>query len=81
MTDLENLKRKNRKIKCDPKDGDPLSYFISGVGCNYCKANCYHYEYDGENIYGVCNACCRDLYIVKPEYIEKELNEGVWKQE
>ena len=74
----EITKANNRKIKRHIEDGEPWTYFISGVRCD-CGANCYHYEYDGNTIYGVCNACERDIYIVKPEYVADELNTGVWE--
>lgn len=44
-----------------------------------CGSNCYHYEYDGEKIYGVCNGCQTDVYEVKPEYIDGKLATGVWR--
>lgn len=59
-----------------------------GIWCYYdgeennpcgCGSNCYHYEYDGEKIYGVCNACKTDIYEMKPEYVEEKLKQGVWK--
>lgn len=54
------------------------AYFIPKERCS-CGANVFHYEYDGKNIYGVCNACDQDLYIVKKEYVNKHLSEGIWK--
>ncbi len=44
-----------------------------------CGSNCYHLEYDGEKIYGVCNACDTDIYEIKDEYVKEKLNQGIWK--
>ena len=45
-----------------------------------CGSNCYHYEYDKTNniIYGVCNTCNEDIYIVKEEYMDEKLHIGKW---
>ena len=45
-----------------------------------CGSNCYHYEYDrSENkIYGVCNGCHTDIYIVRDEYTNDKLKIGMW---
>ena len=45
-----------------------------------CGSNCFHYEYDRINnvIYGVCNACEKDIYIVKEEYMNEKLHTGKW---
>lgn len=53
-------------------------FFIRGEHC-LCGANVMHYEYDGEKMYGVCNACQDDVFIVKPEYAKELLGEGIWK--
>ena len=34
-----------------------------------CGSNLYHLQYDGKNIYGVCNACKEDLYIYNDDVI------------
>lgn len=44
-----------------------------------CGSNLFHYEYNGTNIYGVCNACETRIYEIKEEYIEECLKEGFWK--
>lgn len=44
-----------------------------------CGSNCYHLEYDGEKIYGVCNACGIDIYEIKDEYVKEKLDQGIWK--
>ena len=55
-------------------------YFVGGKSnpCG-CGSNCYHHEYDGKIMYGVCNGCNRDIYEIKREYVEEELSNGVWK--
>lgn len=75
---LLNIKQpRKRQYYLDEPD-KLWNYYIGGQCCS-CGANVYHYEYDGKDIYGVCNACGKDLYIVKEEYVNKRLNEGVWK--
>ena len=56
------------------------SYFISGQKnpCG-CGSNLYHYQYDGNILYGVCNTCGSDIYEIKDEYVEEQLNKGIWK--
>lgn len=44
-----------------------------------CGSNCYHYEFDGKKIYGVCNACGTDIYEMKNEFVKEKLNQGIWK--
>ena len=76
--ECKQAKVKERKIQCYPDSKAPWAYFLNGVGCD-CGANCFHYEYDGKTIYGVCNACGKDLYTVKPEYVADTLNTGIWE--
>ena len=52
--------------------------FIPQERC-LCGSNVYHYEYDGKDIYGVCNGCGQDRYSAKEEYVNKRLSEGIWK--
>lgn len=74
-----NLSRKTQYYD-KPQDDTIWCYFVKGVSnpCG-CGSNCYHYEYNGEKIYGVCNACKTDIYEVKIEYIKEKLKQGVWK--
>ena len=46
-----------------------------------CGSNCYHYEYDqrDDEIYGVCNGCDKDIYIIDKKYKNQRLEIGVWK--
>lgn len=69
-----------RKIQCHKDDESIWSYFVPGENnpCG-CGSNCYHLEYDGANVFGVCNACESDIYEVKPEYTEQYLKDGIWK--
>lgn len=78
---LKQLLGLNSPRKCQyyqDKQDKLRDYHIGGQCCP-CGANVYHYEYDGNEIYGVCNACGKDLYVVKEGYIDKRLKEGVWK--
>ena len=56
------------------------NYWIEGKRnpCG-CGSNLFHYEYDGINVSGICNACGVKLYEMKEEYVEDLLKEGVWK--
>lgn len=44
-----------------------------------CGSNLYHYEYDGKDVYGVCNACWEDIYILNEDYAQEELKKRIWK--
>jgi len=61
----------NRKIKL--KDGEIESFWYKGEK-NPCKcgSNLFHKEYEGKHLYGVCNACDRDVYELefKEEYVK-----------
>ena len=74
------IRIKNRKIQCYNKTPhDPWCYFSEEIKnpCG-CGSNCFHYEDNGTDIYGVCNACGEDIYRVKPEYIEEFRQTGEW---
>ena len=74
------IRIKNRKIQCyNEAPHDPWCYFTGKTKnpCG-CGSNCFHYEDDGTDIYGVCNACGEDIYQVKPEYVEEYRQTGVW---
>lgn len=45
-----------------------------------CGSHSYHYEYDQleKDVYGVCNDCGEDIYIVIPEKKAKVIREGKW---
>lgn len=60
-------------------DVDKVWQYYQPKGTCNCGCNVYHYEYDGKKIYGVCNACGEDVYILKHEYVEETLNKGIWK--
>lgn len=70
-----------RLTKCHEKTETMWQYYSRERNPCECGSNCYHYEYDKINneIYGVCNACDEDIYIVKEEYKEEVLKEGIWK--
>ena len=74
-------KIESRKIQYyEDKPDNVWCYFVSGSNnpCG-CGSNCYHHTYDGEEIICVCNACKTDIYVIKDEYTEEELNKGIWK--
>lgn len=70
---------KPRKIQRYPDTKNVWTYYDPEMKnpCN-CGSNCYHYEYDGQRVIGVCNACERDIYEVKSEYVQEYLDKGVW---
>lgn len=47
--------------------------------CSKCGSNVYHHEYDGENIWGICNSCGNEMYMLKEEFVKSDLAEGEWK--
>lgn len=69
-----------RKIQYHKDSGHIWEYFVKDLYCE-CGCNVFHQEYDGENIYGVCNACQFDKYMIQPQYINDELNRpnSEWK--
>ena len=65
------------------EDGKTVwTYFVPGERnpCG-CGSNCYHHKYDRRDgkIYGVCNACDKDIYIIDKKYKNQRLEIGVWK--
>lgn len=92
VEELVEMYKKQRKVISDTptrkiqhySDGDNgiWCYFIKGEKnpCG-CGSNCYHYEYDAvaKKIYGVCNACNRDIYEVKEENVQELLGKGIWQ--
>lgn len=45
-----------------------------------CDSNCYHYEFDtrSNKVYGVCNACGKDIYVVDDMEKNKDIFQGTW---
>ena len=71
---------KPRKIQKYPDSKKAWQYYTTSLHDPYrCSSNCYHYEYDGQKIIGVCNGCGRDIYEVKPEYVQEYLDKGIWE--
>lgn len=67
----------SRKIKLI--DGEIQSFFIKKTlnPCG-CGSNVYHQEFDGEKLFGVCNACKRDIY--EFEYDEDYIKNSEWQE-
>lgn len=59
-------------------DNEIESFFIKGQRnpCG-CGSNLYHQVYNGEHLYGVCNACKR--YIYEIEYDEEYIKNSEWR--
>lgn len=83
LTDLNELIDSitdKRKTQCYEDDGKVWCYYsrdsLNPCGCG---SNCYHYEFDGKKIYGVCNACDTDIYEMKNEFVKEKLKQGIWK--
>ena len=74
-----NIKERTTQYYENLSDGI-WCYFIKGQKnpCG-CGSNCYHKEYDGSIIKCVCNACDTDIYEIKEEYTDEQLNTGIWK--
>lgn len=69
-----------RKTQCYKDDGKVWCYYSSdSLNPCGCGSNCYHYEFDGKKIYGVCNACDTDIYEMKNEFVKEKLKQGIWK--
>lgn len=78
--ELSNLikDKPKRKIQYYSDKNLVWNYYLSEERCS-CGCNVYHYEYDGTEIYGVCNACNKDIYLVKNENVNETLNTGIWR--
>ena len=69
-----------RKVEC--KDGKNIDYWFKGE-YNPCKcgSNLFHHELDENNrLFGVCNACGKDIYefkfdesVLKAQWIDKKV--------
>ena len=66
--------------ECYEDSGNIWQYYNEfGNPCG-CGSNCYHFEYDridGE-IYGVCNCCNKNVYIVDKQFKDGKLKQGKW---
>lgn len=68
----------NRKTQCY-KDSDRIwCYYSKEPNPCGCGSNCFHYEYDGHRVIGICNACKSNIYTVKDEYTQEFLEKGTW---
>lgn len=78
----ESINKQKRRLSQRHNDSSNLWQYYTGNGSNPCGcgSNCFHYEYDkvDNTIYGVCNACNKDIYVVREEYKEEKLKEGKW---
>lgn len=88
---LQRYLIENEKTACSAKpnvsrliqlDGKELKQFWDKTGNNPCEcgSNCYHHEMDRvtKSIYGVCNCCGEDIYIMKEEAAVEERSKGTW---
>ena len=71
---------KRMKTQLHSDDHSIWSYISRGKSnpCG-CGSKVYHYEYDGNTIFGVCNACNKKIYEIPHEENEERLKEGVWE--
>ena len=79
-----NLKKyDNKKVRFKDSGNNIIEgiseYYTKEMNPCRCGSNCQHYEYDGKNVFVVCNGCWSDLAIIKPEYAEEYLNKGIWR--
>lgn len=70
----------SRKIQYNKNNGRIWEYIVEDLRC-ICGCNVFHKEYNGTDVFGVCNGCRNDVYMIKPEFVNAELNkEGCeWK--
>ena len=75
----DETKRRNKRLVQMLDNGETVeSYlYIGGNPCG-CGSNCYHLEYDGNEMFTKCNACGIEFGTIKPEYIAEMLNKGKW---
>lgn len=78
--DKKDQMRTKRLIQCHEDCKTMWQYYNKERNPCECGSNCFHYEYDRINnvIYGVCNCCNTDIYVVKDEYFEEKLHTGEW---
>lgn len=78
--ELSNLIKNKDKTKIQYyEDVDKVWEYYQPKTVCACGCNVYHYEYDGKNIYSICNACGEIVGVVRNEYTEELLNKGIWK--
>lgn len=72
--------KKVRKVQYDEKGKQIMTYMVPNGEKNPCGcgSNCFHYEYDGNDIYCVCNACNADLFIFNKDAVANCLKTGLW---
>ena len=71
----------NRKVQHHDNEKQQIwCYMVEGQSnpCG-CGSNVYHMEYDGEDVYGVCNSCGKDIYAIDEDYRNELLKKGIWK--
>lgn len=72
--------KKVRKVQYDDRGKLIMTYMAPNGEKNPCGcgSNCFHYEYDGNDIYCVCNACNEDLFIFNEDAVADCLEKGLW---
>lgn len=44
-----------------------------------CGCNLYHLEYDGSEVFTVCNSCGKDIAIIEKNQAKELLKQGSWR--
>lgn len=64
------------------KETNRLQNYISESRTTPCHCDSmFHYEYDVfyNKMYGVCNICNQDIFVVKDKYVPQLLHTGIWR--
>ncbi len=75
----KELNRPSPNTKQYYYNGERLWTYYSDDRCPTCGSNCFHKEYDGKFIYGICNGCDNKVYVIKQEYVDDNFKNGIWK--
>ena len=69
-----------RQIQCYEDTERVWQYYNKFENPCECGSNCYHFEYDRDDdkIYGVCNCCNKDIYVMRKECKDDKLKQGKW---
>ena len=52
--------------------------FNSNNPCG-CGCNLYHLEYDGSEVFTVCNSCGKDIAIIEKNQAKELVKQGSWR--
>ena len=69
-----------KRVQCYEDTENVWQYYNDYSNACGCGSNCFHLEYDRnvDKIYGVCNCCNKNIYVINEEYKETKLKQGKW---